>query len=487
MRITRSAFPLFLLSILLFEAEMQAQGFGTMSKKKITLHRKLPAAIHLPGNALKLDVSARDPKNNEMASQVSDILQAQLLKYNSNLRIDPAHPDAIITCLITNSSIPPVQDVVRNVTETKKMGKQFVQVQEPKHFYEVKGNLDLTYQAKDAHSGKTLDSDVINLKYAQEFDESGTSTSESTMTKSWNALKTPWNKMHKSSSDDQQQGAPTPAELEQMLARRASARVSARLVNTDETVEAYLARGKLDDANKMADAGRWTQMLETLEQMTPLPNKEDDAYRFYNIGVVYEALGYQAEDPAAAKRFFDQAAIKYGKAIDAKPGERYFLEPQNRIESALAHYRKLEQQPVEAAKNTPPAPPPASPAPASQTEDKTSAPPAKESTVQARGLTPSKPRKPLVTNAIVKEQAVPAGGGTTKVAPDNTPPLTNEQVIKLFKAGMDEDNLISTVNEARSTNFDVSVDGELQLVSAGIKGKLLTAIRRKAATQKLHR
>ncbi|MBV9340875.1 MAG: hypothetical protein JO159_08300 [Acidobacteria bacterium] len=482
MKITRAAFPLFLLFIFLSTVQIWAQGFGTISKKKVTMHRKLPAAIHLPGNSLKLEVTSRDPKNNEMASQVSDILQAQLLKYNSNLRIDPSHPDAIVTCLVTNSSIPPVQDVVRNVPTTKKVGKNFVTVQEPRHFYEAKGNLDLTYQAKDAHSGKTLDSELINLKYAQEFDESGASTS--TMTKGLNALKTPWNKVRKSSNDDQQT-VPSPAELQQMLARRASSQIAARLVNTDETVEAYLARGKLDEANKMADAGQWTRMLESLEQMTPLPGKEDDAYRLYNIGVAYEALGYQSEDPAAAKRFFDQAAISYGKAVDSKPGEKYFLEPQNRIETALAHYRKLEQQPVEAAKAAPASPAPANSSPAADAGDSPSNQPAKETSARARGLTPAKPKKAAVTNAIMKEKA--AGAGTTQVAQDNTPPLTNDQVIKLFKAGMDEENLISTINEARSTNFDVSVDGELQLVGAGIKGKLLAAIRRKAASQKLHK
>jgi hypothetical protein len=86
------------------------------------------------------------------------------------------------------------------------------------------------------------------------------------------------------------------------------------LVNTNEVIEVYLARGKLDDANKLADAGLWSRMLESLEQMPPLPNQEDDAYRLYNIGVAYEALGYQADDPSTAKKFFDQAAISYGKA-----------------------------------------------------------------------------------------------------------------------------------------------------------------------------
>lgn len=113
--------------------------------------------------------------------------------------------------------------------------------------------------------------------------------------------------------------------------------------------------------------------------------------------------------------------------------------------------------------------------------------PTKEDDAQSRSVSVGKPRKPPLSNAALKEKLAPPSTAPTKVAQDDTPPLTNEQIIKLFKAGMDEDNLISTITEARSTNFDVSVDGALQLVNAGIKGKVLTAIRRKAATQKLHR
>jgi len=43
-------------------------------------------------------------------------------------------------------------------------------------------------------------------------------------------------------------------------------------------------------------------------------------------------------------KFLDEAAINYGKAVDDKPSEKYFLEPQKRIETAIAHYRKLERQ-----------------------------------------------------------------------------------------------------------------------------------------------
>ena len=87
-------------------------------------------------------------------------------------------------------------------------------------------------------------------------------------------------------------------------------------------------------------------MLESLESMEAFPRGEDDAYRLYDVGVAYEALGYQAEDPKTAARFLDEAAINYGKALDARPSEANFAEPQRRIEMALAHFKKIQSQPA---------------------------------------------------------------------------------------------------------------------------------------------
>ena len=43
-------------------------------------------------------------------------------------------------------------------------------------------------------------------------------------------------------------------------------------------------------------------------------------------------------------KYLDQAAINYGKAIDARPAEKYFVDPQKRIETAIAHYKELDQE-----------------------------------------------------------------------------------------------------------------------------------------------
>jgi tetratricopeptide (TPR) repeat protein len=132
-----------------------------------------------------------------------------------------------------------------------------------------------------------------------------------------------------------------------LLVNRLTERVAARLVNTNERVEVYLARSsQFDDANRFAQANQWTKYVETLETMTPLSNPEDDAYRLDNIGVGYEALGYKAENPSSARSDFEKAVIDYRKAGEANPKERYFIDPVNRIEVALEHYKKLSAPPA---------------------------------------------------------------------------------------------------------------------------------------------
>ncbi len=147
----------------------------------------------------------------------------------------------------------------------------------------------------------------------------------------------------------------TAEDVIEILVNRMTERIAARLVNTNERVEVYLARGgAFDDANRFAEAGQWTKYLEALETMTPLASPEDDAYRLYDIGVGNEALGYKTETPASARSYFEKAVIDYRKAGEANPRERYFIEPVNRIEVALEHYKKLAAPPPE--KKAAPAP-----------------------------------------------------------------------------------------------------------------------------------
>src|SRR6202034_2846007 len=147
---------------------------------------------------------------------------------------------------------------------------------------------------------------------------------------------------------------PTPSELRSRLILEAVQQVAEHVVNTNETVDVFLAKqtGPLEEGDKDAESGLWERALETFETAPALPKPEDDAYRLYDTGVAYEALAYQAEDEKATMKYLDQAAINYGKAIDAKPTEKYFVEPQKRIETAIAHYKELDLEKQRAAAKT---------------------------------------------------------------------------------------------------------------------------------------
>jgi hypothetical protein len=263
-----------------------------------------------------------------------------------------------------------------------------------------------------------------------------------------------------------------------LLLSRAASQIASRLVNTDETLDIPLARGKMDEANNLAEKGLWERYLETLETMMPLPKPTDDAYRLYDIGVAYEALAYQSEDKAATEKFLEKAAINYGKAIDANPGEKQFAEPQTRIETAVAHYKKLQGGATLSAKaDAAPASAPASAAPATKSstagKSSTAAP---RSTASAS----SKPATTAGTSSAAPAAASKAPAPAAKSAANAAPALTNAQVIKMAKAGVDEDNIIATIHDATSVQFDLSPDGLVELASNGVKGKIVAAMRERA-------
>jgi tetratricopeptide (TPR) repeat protein len=207
-------------------------------------------------------------------------------------------------------------------------------------------------------------------------------------------------------------------------------------VNTKETLEVYLARqkGALDAGDKQAEAGLWQRALETFETAPPLSKVGEDAYRLYDIGVAYEALAYEAEDEKSAMKFLDEAAINYGKAIDAKPAEKYFLEPQKRIETAIEHYKKLEDQ-----------------------------------------------KNQKIVTASAKSDGTPGKSGAVGKAAVAAKALTNAQVIAMVKSGVEDDTVAQTIRAAKAVNFDLSAAGQQDLNGNGVGAPVITAMKARAA------
>ena len=311
----------------------RAQSFGLpLLKSKVTLQRKLPALVQLPGTSTTIQVTGH-VGTTELTQDFKSMLGSELLKEDPRLSLDDHAPDSSIVCQITAFEHPPATASTRPGVQTGKTAAK------PIPYTRVTGLMRVSFQAR-TRSGRTIGSDNILSKYDEEFDTSGNALSGGVMGSVKNSLK-----RVTGGAKAEDVNPPTDAELKTKLLAEAVHRIVAELVNTRETMEVLLAKGKgMDQGVKDAEAGLWTRALEEWETAPPLPRPVDDAYRLYDVGVADEALAYSAEDLKSAVKFLDEASINYGKAIDSNPAEKYFKEPQKRIETALAHYEKLQKQ-----------------------------------------------------------------------------------------------------------------------------------------------
>ena len=314
-------------------------------KSKVTLQRKLPAIVQLPGVSAKIVVTSHSNAA-DLADDFKSALTSELLKNDPRLHISEASADSVINCQILSFDLP------RPVTSTRPGAKDKNGNVQQLSYTRVTGQLRVAFQSR-TRAGATLGSDNVSAKYDEEFDASGNAQSGGIAGIFNNGIK----RIKGAKIEDTH--PPTEAELRTNLFNSAVHQIVAELVVTQEIIEVNLAKGKgLDEGVKDAEAGLWTRALESWETAKPLDKPVEDAYRLYDVGVAYEALGYAAADPQTAMKYLSQASINYGKAIDTNPAEKYFREPQHRIETALAHYEKLEDDLKlhDAAQAPPPAP-----------------------------------------------------------------------------------------------------------------------------------
>jgi hypothetical protein len=310
-----------------------AQSFGLpLLKSKVVLQRKLPALVQLPGTGVKIVVTGHSGSS-DLVQDFKSMLGSELLKDDPRLRIDDQRADSTIDCQITEFEHP-------DPTTSTRPGIQTGKTKPPDVTYtRVTGMMRISFKARN-RSGATLGSDNIISKYDEEFDTSGNAVSGGVFGSMKNSFK-----RVTGGAKSENMNPPTDAELRTKLLTGAVQQIAQQLVTTRETIEVLLAKGKgMEPGVKDAEAGLWSRALEAWETLTPLPKPVDDAYRLYDVGVAYEAEAYAADNIQAAMKFLDQASINYGKAIDSNPGEKYFLEPQKRIETALAHYEKLQDE-----------------------------------------------------------------------------------------------------------------------------------------------
>ena len=478
----------------LVTASAGAQGFGA-NKEKVTLQRKLPALIHMPGETIKVTVTSAD-EDGALPYDFQALLETELLKDDPNLR-DDDNPSTQIICQITEYSHPePIytnklgsgQALGASNSPLSTISKTASKIGATQR---ITGKLDVSFQAKDA-TGRVLISDNIDSTYDREFDSAGNSTSHGVFGQVSGTFS------HAKGGAKSEDGPPTPAELRSRLIIDAVQQIAEHIVDSNETVDVLLARkdGPLEEGDKDALTGLWERALETYETAPAFPKPEEDAYRLYDIGVAYEALAYQAEDQKAAMKYLDQAAINYGKAIDAKPDEKYFIEPQKRIETAIAHYKELQKEQDDAAR----------------AKAELAANPGGAG---ARGLTNAQVIT-MIKSGIDESSVLQAIRGASAVNFDLTPAgqktltaggvsprvlaemktqaakkpatavhkgLNNTQIITMVKSGMEDGTIIQAINGANAVDFDLSPTGQQTLVTSGVSAHVLDAMKARSAKQ----
>jgi hypothetical protein len=415
----------------------RAQNFGSsVARKKLVLQRKLPPTGHIDGTTIKVVATAKGFQA-DIAPDLASTLEALLIRNDSRLRSEEEHPDTLINCTVTTYAQPPAQTTMQPGMQIGKTPAKATPM------VRVTGILTVSFQAKDARNSKSLAADTVTAKFDQEYNSTG--AQQPGFAASFKHL---GDQITKGKQEEDK--PPTAAELHNRLIQDAAQQIASHLVTTTEHVDVLLAKGgALDEANKLAEEKLWTRALEQLETMTPFPQKEEDAYRLYNIGVMNEALAYDAEDVKKARTYLQEASIDYGKAIDAKPTEKYFLQPQTRIDTALAHYKTIGDQ--AAAK----------------------APPVKAEITEPASLAPAK--------SVATPSAKPA---TTSAPPADA--LTNDQVIAMVQAKLDQANIVDNIRHASAVNFDLTVAGQVNLSKNGVNGQILMAMKQRARTPATH-
>jgi hypothetical protein len=352
-------------------------GFGNIfSSKQVVLHRRLPPVINVNGKSITVNITQL--RNDPIGTELQVAVENLLTQTGSGVRVATAGADILIDCQISLVSEPRIERETQNNQTT-----EF-----------IIGALSAVFRISQPGTGTLIASGIASAQVDSRRGVSSNSEGSKPLLGG-----------HKMG---------TTTDAHNALVSDAARQIASYLVQTDEAVPVSLAVATtLTPADKLAESNLWTRNLEELETLAPFPDPKLDSYRTYNIGVANEALAYQAQDAKAAVKYLQEASIDYGKALADKPDEKYFLEPQNRIKTALAHY------------TTPSEPPP---------------PPSK-----------------------------PAELG-----------LSNEDVIALVNAKLDDANIIETIQSAPKVNFDLSVAGLVSLTRAGVKGPVLTAMRNKA-------
>jgi hypothetical protein len=403
---------------------LAGEGFGMM-KKTANLTRVHPPQVFIPGTRIVIHVTSHTSQQQAAAQRLQSQLESQLLANNPRLKLDASRPETIIDVALLQSTYAEKWEDRKGYQSVKvgtdAKGKAKYETQEVMlRFKVVTYNFNSTFKVHDVRNDRPLTSGEITFPYQKDFQDGN--------------------------------GSPDVSSLESSAIESVVNDLTHRLAPTKEVVGVLLPRGTLENASAFADAGLWSKYQDALDKIPPFAKPLDEAYRQYALGVAYEALSYGAEDPDTTLKYLEQASTHYNNAVDTNPKEGYFTKPYEsllfrntkaaapiaRVQEALTQYQKLKEF--------------------------------AESASQAAG------------------QPAPAGGksmpvpGAAAAAPSDA--LTNDGVVDMLRAGLPEEIILTSIDSAGHTAFDVTPRGLIQLADAKASKRVIQRIQAVATQPK---
>lgn len=381
---------------------------------EITLSPLEAPALLLPAGSVQVDVRNASSASARIAERVQERITRQLTDNDSRLRVVKGDSKVIVVATITEWN-ESRRNSQKYVSETRQVGtKQVVK--------DGKTKTEPVYEY-----GRNRPSVVINATAGLRVEvrtAGGTMLADETTR---HAIREEYLV---------EAGPPSRDQIEDQLIDNLAQKGAGRISPGRLTLRVMLARSdEVDRLNGLAQNRRWDEWLGALSGLPAHRDPKKDAYRLHNLAVANEAIAYEATDPEDWTTRLGRATALVTQSAAANPKEKYITDAAARIARSVASYQRLaELYRGEGAKPAA-APPPARAA-----------------------------REALPQSAPVAAKAPPTA-------------MTNQDVIELRAAGLDDDNLIAAIKEAKEVQFDLSAAGLKTLLAGKVSNKVIAVMR----------
>jgi hypothetical protein len=328
------------------------QGFGNTfsAAKSVTVQRLLPATVNLNGKRIRVEATAAMHTINQDVELVLKTKLVTAIQKDPRFIIDEARPETLLKFTITNYYVEE-----RHYTVGTGQGQTQCTA--------FTGKLEASYQALEASSGAPLDSE--NLVYSLNNDDQ--KQQETLGLGSILGRVDPRAKKGNCGTA----GKATLHEAQDELIDALVKQMYQRAAPSDDPIMVLLPGRKLEPLSALALSQRWNKLEEDATNFEQFPKPDDDAYRIYLIALAKEAQAYELARQASAReqgkekqlseaeaeesfqraqKLLDEARKLYKDALQAKPAEKTFREPDDRMEKAIEVYAKIERHKDEYAK-----------------------------------------------------------------------------------------------------------------------------------------